>query len=105
MRTRRILLGVLAVALAAGAAGRRAAGSGGDAAPAIVEAEETLRDALAAPPPASASLAAAVPSRVAVWASPALRRREAEKVLLSRRLARAGTMEGGNTAETVRPPR
>jgi hypothetical protein len=84
---RRILFGVVAAALAAGVMTRRASVEG-DAAPAIVEADEQLRDAVASLPPAVPPSVAA-PSRVAIWASPALRRKEAEKVLLSRRRARA----------------
>jgi hypothetical protein len=84
---RRILLGVVAVALAAGVMSRRASVEG-DAAPAIVEEDEQLRDAVASLPPVVPP-SVAMPSRVAIWASPALRRKEAEKVLLSRRRARA----------------
>lgn len=89
---RRILLGVVAVALAAGVMSRRAAVEG-DAAPAIVEEDEQLRDAVASLPPAVPPSVVA-PSRVAIWASPALRRKEAEKILLSRRRARAETPFG-----------
>jgi hypothetical protein len=84
---RRILLGVIAVALCAGVAGRRAAVKE-DAASSIVEPGEEMRDAVAALPPAVPPSVVA-PSRVAIWASPALRRREAERALYSRRRARA----------------
>lgn len=84
---RRILLGVVAVALCAGVIGRRASVQG-DARASIVEPGEELRDAVASlPPVVPPSLVA--PSRVAVWASPALRRREAERALYSGRRARA----------------
>lgn len=53
----------------------------------IVEADEQLRDALRALPPAAAP-ARPAPSRVALWASPTLRRAELEKALLSSREAR-----------------
>lgn len=85
--SRRILLGVVAVALCAGVIGRRAAVKN-DVAASIVEPGEEMRDAVASLPPAVPP-ALVAPSRVAVWASPALRRREAEKTLYSRRRARA----------------
>lgn len=84
---RRVLLGVVAVALCAGVVSRRA--SVKEEAPvSIVEPGEEMRDAVASLPPAVPPSIVA-PSRVAVWASPALRRREAEKTLYSRRRARA----------------
>lgn len=85
--SRRILLGVAAVALCAGIFGRRSAVKD-DVAASIVEPGEEMRDAAASLPPAVPP-AFLAPSRVAVWASPALRRREAEKTLYSRRRARA----------------
>ena len=82
-KRRRVLAGIFALALAAGAGGRWLMADAEPAEP-IVSADEDLRDAVAALPPAIPPSIVA-PSRVAIWASPAMRRAEAEKVLLSRR--------------------
>lgn len=83
------MLAAFVLALAAGAAGRKRLFSSDGAVESIVAADEDLRDAPASlplvPPPAVVA-----PSRVAIWASPALRRNEAEKILLSSRRRRAG---------------
>jgi hypothetical protein len=84
---RSTLFAVLVLALTAGFAGRRAVLRGGAAAAPIVDADETMRDAVAALPPAM-SPGVIAPSRLAVWASPALRRKQAERELLARRMAR-----------------
>lgn len=91
MKKHRVLMGVMALALAFGVMSRKAAVSGGDASAPIVEDDEQLRDAVASLPPAIPP-SVAMPSRVAVWASPALRRKEAEHVLVSRRRERASSM-------------
>ncbi len=88
-RRRRVLIGVFALALAAGAGGRWLM-SGQETAEPIVGADEQLRDAVASLPPAVMP-AAIAPSRVAIWASPAMRRADAEKVLLSGRGAKKVT--------------
>ena len=80
---RRILVGIFVIALAAGAGGRWLMTETESSEP-IVSADEDLRDAVASLPPVVAP-AIIAPSRVAIWASPAMRRAEAEKVLLSRR--------------------
>lgn len=87
-RTQRVRVGgaVLALVLAAGAGGRLLMKTDAPVEP-FTAADEELRDAVASLPPVVPPSAVA-PSRVAVWASPALRRAEAEKELLSRRLAR-----------------
>jgi hypothetical protein len=85
--TRRVLAGGFAFALVLGVAGRRYMTTSGAPETPIVEADETLRDAVASLPPAVPPSAVA-PSRVAIWASPAMRRAEHEKILLSRRLDR-----------------
>lgn len=87
---RRILAGVFGLALVLGLAGRGYISKKGEAAGSIVEADETLRDAVASLPPAIAP-SVVTPSRVALWASPAMRRAESEKILLSRRQDRAFT--------------
>lgn len=89
--TRWVLGAVFAAALVMGVAGRRYASMEGEAEQSIVEVDETLRDAVASLPPAVPPSAVA-PSRVAIWASPAMRRAEAEKILLSRRLDRVSAM-------------
>lgn len=82
-KRRRVLAGIFALALAAGAGGRWLMADVEPSEP-IVSADEDLRDAVASLPPVIAPSVVA-PSRVAIWASPAMRRAEAEKVLLSRR--------------------
>ncbi|MDX6770103.1 MAG: hypothetical protein SF051_11275 [Elusimicrobiota bacterium] len=98
---RRILLGVFAAALVLGAAGRSYVVMKAEADASIVDADEQLRDAVASLPPAVPP-AAVAPSRVAVWASPALRRAEAEKVLLSRRLDRVSAMMAAKSRDLSR---
>lgn len=85
---RRILAGAFVASLVAGVAGRRFIQTKNADAQSIVEADEQLRDAVAALPPAALP-AVAAPSRVAMWASPALRRAESEKILMSRLRSRA----------------
>lgn len=99
-KRRRVLLAVFAAALAAGAAGRKRLLADPSEAP-IVGTGEEMRDAVASLPPVVPP-AVVAPSRVAVWASPALRRREAEKILLSRRLSRVSRAMDEKSAELSR---